>query len=139
MSESLSLWGLFASAFISSTLFPGGSEIVLGALVAQGAIDKGVLLVVASFGNTLGGFTSYGLGRLIALRYGAETLRKPAYIRAVARVQRWGAPVLLLSWVPVIGDPLCVAAGWLRIAFMPALVLMALGKTARYAMIVWLA
>lgn len=136
--DEIVLWALFLSAFISSTLFPGGSELVVGALAAQDGSDKWTLLAVASVGNTLGALTSYGLGRLIALRYGVQTLHKPSQQRAIAHVQRWGAPVLLLSWLPIVGDPLCVAAGWMRMPLVLAATLIAIGKTARYAAIIWL-
>lgn len=103
----------------------------------RGEHAAGVLLAVATAGNTLGGMTSWGLGRLFAMRFPAEQLAKPFHRDAVARVRRWGSPALLLSWLPVIGDPLCVAAGWLRIHWLRALILIALGKGLRYAAILW--
>lgn len=127
-----SLWGMFLSAFASSTLLPGGSEAVLVLLAQQGGADKLMLLAVATLGNALGGMSSWGLGRFIAWRWPARPF-KEAQRRAMARVQRWGTPVLLLSWVPVIGDPLCLAAGWLRTRWVPSLLFIAVGKAARYA------
>lgn len=59
--------------------------------------------------------------------------------RALSWLHRHGAPVLALSWVPLLGDALCVAAGWLRLPWWPCLLWLALGKTARYAVLVWLA
>ena len=106
----MSLWLLFFSAFISSTLFPGGSEAVL-AYLAAGTKDSLLLLVmVATLGNTLGAMTSWGIGYLISTRYSAERLSKPSQQKAVERLQKYGSPVLLLSWLPIIGDPLCIAA-----------------------------
>lgn len=129
------LWGLFLSAFISSTLFPGGSEAVLLLLAARGAADSWTLLLVATAGNTLGGMTSWGLGRILAWRFPARFQENASRRRALARVERWGSPLLLLSWVPVIGDPLCVAAGWLRVPWWTAAFFIAVGKAARYAVL----
>lgn len=129
-----SLWGLFLSAFVSSTLLPGGSEAVLLLLAVKTAADKALLLSVASLGNTLGGMSTWALGRVIAWRFPARRFAEKEQ-RAVARIQRWGSPVLLLSWLPLIGDPLCLAAGWLRIHWLPCLLFIAAGKTARYAVI----
>ena len=132
------LWGLFFSAFLSSTLLPGGSEAVLAYLTHAQGHDLWLLLAVAAAGNTLGGMTSWGIGRLIAVRYPAESMGKPQHRVAIDRVRRWGPPALLLSWLPVIGDPLCVGAGWLRIHWLLSLVLIGIGKTARYAVVVYL-
>lgn len=135
-----SLWSLFGSAFISSTLLPGGSEAVLVYLAGDSAYAALTLLSVAAVGNTLGGMTSWGLGRLIALKYPARGLVKREHQKAVSRIQQWGSPLLLLSWVPVIGDPLCVAAGWLRLSWWVSLLFIGTGKTARYAVLLyWLA
>lgn len=135
MSEDLSLWGLFLSAFLSSTLLPGGSELVLAALAVANVHSVATLLAVATVGNTLGGMTSYGIGRMIALRYPARGVVNVAHLRAVNHVKYWGSPVLLFSWVPVIGDPLCVAAGWLRMNWIACAGFIALGKAARYSVI----
>lgn len=132
--DSFSLWGLFASAFLSSTLLPGGSEAVLAYLDHGGAHDAGLLLVVASAGNTLGGMSSWLIGRLIP----AKRIQRDEVQRAVTRIRRHGSPALLLSWMPVVGDPLCVAAGWLRIHWAKALLFIAAGKMARYAVVLLL-
>ncbi len=132
----LSLWALFSGAFISSTLFPGGSEAVLAYLSAASNYSPVSLLLVASTGNTLGGLSSWGLGRLIAWKYPLREL-KSAHQRAFNYLQCWGTPVLVLSWLPVLGDPLCLVAGWLRMNFFYSLVFIALGKTLRYAVIIY--
>lgn len=131
------LWALFTSAFLSATLLPGGSEALLAWQVHQGVADPALLWAVATAGNTLGAMTSWGVGWLIALRYPARGLLAPARQRAVERVRQWGAPTLLLAWMPVLGDPLCVAAGWLRMSFFASLLFIALGKALRYALILW--
>jgi membrane protein YqaA with SNARE-associated domain len=130
--EDYSLLGLFFSAFLSSTILPGSSEAVLVALATQGHLPPWDLLVVATVGNTLGGMSSWVLGWVIALRYPLTELSKKAHQRAVDRVQQWGSPILLLSWVPIIGDPLCVAAGWMRISWVAALLFIGVGKAFRY-------
>lgn len=138
MTDDLSLWGLFASSFISSTLFPGGSEVVLGVLAAQHHYTAWVLLATASVGNTLGAVTTWLLGALVARRLPPEPHLTASRQRALDRVRRFGSPVLLLSWLPVVGDPLCFAAGYLRLSWLASLLFIALGKTARYAAILFL-
>jgi membrane protein YqaA with SNARE-associated domain len=132
MGEDYSLWGLFFSAFLSSTVLPGSSEVVLLALATQGEIPHWDLLAVATAGNTLGGMSSWVLGWVIALRYPLTELSKFSHRRAVERVRQWGSPILLFSWVPVIGDPLCVAAGWLRMSWIGAWLFIGMGKALRY-------
>lgn len=133
-----SLWGLFFSAFISATLFPGGSELVLGALVYAGGRDPWTLLGVATVGNTLGGMSTWLLGWLLARRYPPEHLHRFSHQRAVQHLRKWGSPLLLFSWLPIIGDPLCFAAGWLRINVMSSTFFIAAGKAARYLFILFL-
>lgn len=130
----LNLWGLFTSAFISSTLLPGGSEAWLAYLDAQMQHQAAVLLLVATAGNTLGGMTSWAIGYWLGKRYPGKQLEQKNR-NALQRLRRWGSPVLLLSWVPVIGDPLCVVAGWLKIGFWRSLIFIATGKATRYAVI----
>jgi membrane protein YqaA with SNARE-associated domain len=122
-----SLWALFISAFVSSTILPGNSEIVLVAVLKAGGASPMAALAVATLGNTLGGMTTYGLGRLLPSRVPEGA--------AVARVRRYGVAVLLLSWVPVVGDALCAAAGWLRLNWLGCALAMAAGKAARYAIL----
>jgi len=120
------LGALFVSSFVSATLLPGGSEAVLWTVVRS---DHGLLwpaIGVATAGNTLGGLTSYALGRVLPRR---------DKIRGIDWVRRHGAPALLLSWLPVVGDGLCVAAGWLRVNPWLATACIALGKFARYCVV----
>lgn len=129
--ESLgALAGLFASSFVSATILPGNSEIVLGAIVAAAPDERWTAVAVATVGNTLGGMTSWAIGR--ALPADGGTRLAP---RAVAFARRYGATALLLSWVPIVGDALCVASGWLRHDWRLAATLIAAGKLARYAAI----
>jgi len=137
MPDSTSLWGLFLSAFISSTLFPGGSEVVLGTLATHHTHDPWQLLGIATLGNTLGALTTWLLGLLLARRMRPETRLAPPRQRALEHVRKWGSPVLLLSWLPVAGDPLCFAAGFLRLPVLASFLFIALGKAARYAAILF--
>lgn len=133
--DDYSLLGLFLSAFLSSTVLPGTSEIVFIVLATQGNLPAWNLLAIATAGNTLGGMSSWALGWIISWWYPLTELVKPAQRLAVERVRHWGCPVLLLSWVPFIGDPLCIAAGWLRITWVGAFVFIAIGKFCRYAIL----
>jgi membrane protein YqaA with SNARE-associated domain len=132
-SSEASLWGLAASAFLSATLLPGNSEIVLVAVLAKYPLLFWQSITVATIGNTLGGMTSYAIGRAFPKKIDG---------RALTWLNRYGEWMLLLSWVPLIGDALCVAAGWLRINAWRALLMLAIGKCARYLAIaggwVWL-
>jgi membrane protein YqaA with SNARE-associated domain len=122
---SAGLAGLFLSAFVSATVLPGNSELVLIAFLTAFPDRAVAAIAVATVGNTLGGLTTYGIGRLLPQR-------KAPPQRALAWVRRYGAWALLLSWLPLAGDALCAAAGWLRIPLWAAALAMAAGKLARY-------
>ena len=121
--EDYSLGGLFLSAFVSSTVLPGGSEVLLAALLTRQTHESLTLLAVATAGNTLGGMTTWWLGLLISRRFPLSSLKKSDQVRAVQQLKAWGSPILLLSWVPFIGDPLCLAAGWATSKRFPGLLL----------------
>lgn len=125
----MDLTGLFVSALLSATLLPGGSEAILVYLDAMTEHGFWTLLAVASIGNTIGGMTSYLLGRIFPHRQA----RKKDIQNAIEKITRYGPPVLVLSWVPIIGDVLCVGAGWLRINWIVSAIYIGVGKTARYA------
>lgn len=131
------LGGLFLAAFVAATLFPASSEAVLGGLAASGAYDPWVLIGVASVGNILGASVNWALGRW------AATVRRVQDNRHLARASSWfrrfGAWSLLLSWLPVIGDPLTLAAGVARLSFLRFLLPVAIGKIARYLAVFHLA
>ncbi len=131
----MSVWGLFVSSFIASTIFPGGSEAVLAYLVAEGDSPVVELVAVASVGNTLGALTTWFLGFLTAKKYPVQQLLPGKKQKAIASVQRWGRWALLFSWLPVVGDGLCFAAGWLRLPLWTSSLAILIGKTARYAAI----
>ncbi len=130
MSDALSLASLFASSFLSSTLLPGNSEVVLVAMLLSGVSQPWLLVLIATMGNSLGGLTNVILGRFFPLREKSRWQEK-----AVGWLKRHGAATLLLSWMPVIGDLLCLLAGWMRISWGPVLFFCALAR--RYAMFYW--
>jgi membrane protein YqaA with SNARE-associated domain len=124
------LGALFASSFLAATLLPGGSEAVLFGVLKLHPGQFWAALAVATLGNTLGGLSSYLIGRLIPPS-------KP--LQGLPHVKRWGSPALLLSWLPLLGDPLCVAAGWLRLNAWWCALFIAVGKFARYWVVAGLA
>ncbi|HGG8849923.1 TPA: YqaA family protein [Enterobacter roggenkampii] len=132
MSDALSLASLFASSFLSATLLPGNSEVVLVAMLLSGVSQTWLLVVIATMGNSLGGLTNVILGRFFPLREKSRWQEK-----AVGWLKRYGAATLLLSWMPVIGDLLCLLAGWMRISWGPVLFFLCLGKALRYVLVAW--
>lgn len=132
MSDALSLASLFASTFLSSTLLPGNSEVVLVAMLLSGVSQPWLLVLIATMGNSLGGLTNVILGRFFPLREKSRWQEK-----AVGWLKRYGAATLLLSWMPVIGDLLCLLAGWMRISWGPVLFFLCLGKALRYVLLAW--
>ena len=130
MSEATGLWALFVASFLAATLLPGGSEAVLYGVLQLHPEHYWPALGIATLGNTLGGMSSYLIGRLIP---------QSKELRGLATVQRHGSPALLLAWVPFVGDPLCVAAGWLRLNPWWSALFMAAGKLARYVVVAALA
>ena len=118
-----SLWSLFFGSLIAATLVPVSSELMLFAVLRLHPDLLAPALAVATAGNTLGGMLSYGMGRFIPHR---EPVRHEAWLR------RAGEPALLLAWLPLLGDALCLAAGWLRLDWRHCLLYMAVGKAARY-------
>lgn len=122
---------VFVVAFISATLLPLGSEPAVFGLVKLNPELFWPAIAVATLGNTLGGAVSWWMG------YGAERAYEHYRHRKVeARALRWleqfGPRACLLAWLPVVGDPLCAVAGWLRLSFWPCLLYMAIGKFGRY-------
>ena len=129
---------MFASAFLAATVVPFASEITLvAALAAGGAVHW--LLAAATLGNTLGALVNWALGRLM------ERFRDRRWFpvdakqleRAQAWFRRYGVWSLLLAWAPLIGEPLTVIAGAMRVRIVPFLVLVAAGKAGRYAVLVF--
>lgn len=124
---------VFVVAFVSATLLPFGSEPAVFGLVKLNPELFWPAVLVATAGNTLGGMVSYAMGRGAHRAY--EELRHThtsSQRKALRWLQRWGPPACLLSFLPVVGDPLCAVAGWLRLAPWRCAGWMMLGKFLRY-------
>lgn len=134
-----SLVGLFFSALLAATLVPAQSELVFLGLLYLGRTEPLLLLLVASTGNTLGSVGNWALGRVVS-RFREERWF-PVSERTLMSAERWyrkyGPATLLLSWVPLIGDPLTIAAGMLRLPIITFVLIVGLAKTARYAGLMW--
>ncbi len=135
-------WSLFFAAMVSATLLPGGSEALLIYRLQQGG-DALALVAAATAGNVLGSLITYGIGRL-----GNEALHRHLANRwlrisdaQIRRAEQWfgryGQPALLFAWLPVVGDPLCLAAGLLKSRLAWFVTLVTLGKAGRYGLLAW--
>lgn len=128
------VWGLGVAAYVGATLVPVSSEVAVVAALKLG-VPPWQVLVSASVGNALGALTNYGLGRLLAERVYARLAGQRAGSCALRAAERYGRWSLLGSWLPVVGDPLCLAAGALRIG-LPFFVLVGIGtRIARYVVL----
>lgn len=132
---------LFVAAFLAATILPAQSEAGLAGLVILGQYNVFWLITVASAGNILGAVVNYVIGA------GVVSVRRPRWWPETGQVgqrltvfyHRYGAVTLLLSWVPIIGDPLTLLAGMMRLSFPVFLCLVSLAKIVRYLVVVWLA
>lgn len=123
---------LFVVAIISATLVPLGSEPVLFGLIKLNPELFWPALLVATVGNTLGGVIGWAMG-LASHRVVDKYRHSSTHLTALDWLERIGPKACLLSWLPAVGDPLCVVAGWLKFPLWPCVVYMAIGKFARYA------
>ncbi len=129
--------GLFLTALLAATIVPFSSEALLVGMQVSGGFPVAGLLAAASLGNTLGAVANWGLGRF-CLHWRDRKwfpVKRRELDRASAWFSRYGIWSLLLAWVPVIGDPITLAAGVLRTRFLPFLLLVAISKTGRYAVL----
>lgn len=135
------LAGLFGVAFLAATIFPAQSEIVLAGMVLAERWPAWLLVLVASVGNVLGSVTNWWLGRFIARFEGRRwfPVGRAQVARAEGWYHHWGKWSLLMSWAPVIGDPLTVVAGVLREPLPTFVLLVTVAKVARYVVVAWLA
>ena len=122
---------LFLAAFVSATLFPVASEPALYGLLRLNPELFWSAIFAATAGNTLGGVVDWWMG------YGVHQVadkytHSKSHLKAIDWLERLGPKACLLSWLPVVGDPLCAVAGWLRLPFWPCLGYMAIGKFLRY-------
>ncbi|MBM3451517.1 MAG: DedA family protein [Bacteroidetes bacterium] len=123
---------LFISCFLSATILPIPSEIGLVAVITSG-YDPVISVILATIGNSLGGLTNYFLGRfsksLWVKKKGAD---KKQFSKLMPYITKYGSLCALLSWIPVIGDPLLLMLGFMRIRFLPIVIYMVAGKLTRY-------
>lgn len=135
------LAGLFLSALTSATILPGSSEAVLAALVAKDNQAVWLLVLVATLGNVLGSLVNWVLG--LGIEHFRHRRWFPVTEKHYGQAEKWfaryGLWALLFSWLPVIGDPITLVAGALRVSFWPFVVLVTIGKAARYTVIAGLA
>jgi membrane protein YqaA with SNARE-associated domain len=128
--------GLFAASFLAATILPLSSEIVLSVLLLNG-LNPILLVAVATIGNVLGSVVNYGLGfgGGELLKRKLSTTSEAEVNASLARFEKYGIFSLLFAWMPIIGDPLTVAAGVLRVSIPLFLLLVTLGKFGRYVVI----
>lgn len=140
----LGLLTLFTSGFLAATLLPVGSEPVLVAYLLNASSPDWwptviVAILVMGAGNTLGGMVTYAMGRGVRILWNSRNRTEPVTPeqrrRSTRWLDRWGPWGLLLAWVPVVGDPLCLVAGAMRLPVLTSFLAMALGKLARYVVV----
>ena len=131
---------LFAVSFLAATILPFSSELTLAGLIATAVYDNLLLLILASFGNVLGSVVNWALGS-----YSRNLTTKkwfPFKETQIERSSKWfrkfGKWSLLFAWVPVVGDPLTLVAGILRVKFIDFIILVAIGKVSRYLIVFYL-
>jgi membrane protein YqaA with SNARE-associated domain len=137
MTPGVGLTGLFVSALLSATILPGSSEVVLSALIAAHPELAWPGFAVALAGNLCGCLITFGMGH--AARQGYERFQRVQIDLEHPRIQRlrrWGPPALVMSFLPLVGDALVLAAGWLKLRFWESLAWIALGKGLRYLLLV---
>lgn len=123
---------VFVIALISATLLPMGSEPAVFGLLKLNPELFWPAVLVATAGNTVGGAITWWMGYGAEKAYESLAQRKPVEARALKWLERFGPRACLLSWLPLVGDPLCAVAGWLKLPFWPCVAYMAVGKFLRY-------
>ena len=136
----LGFFGLFVAAFLAATILPLSSEVVLSALLLNGGSPIG-FVTVATVGNVLGSLTNYGLGYWAGPKVAKKWLKisEEKFIRAERRFEKYGLVSLCFAWVPVVGDPITVVAGILRIRLAWFVLLVTAGKLLRYIAVSYVA
>lgn len=138
--SSFDLPALFFLSFLAATLLPLGSEWFLVVLLQKAEYAPIVPVLVAGIGNSLGGYTNYLIGRLGSSFLVTKVLRlgDKEILRATKLYEKWGSWSLLFSWLPIIGDPLCLIAGVLKMHQALFALLVVTGKLFRYALIAYI-
>lgn len=129
----IGLTSVFLISFISATLLPMGSEPAVFAVIKSNPSLYWSVILVATVGNTLGGVLDYAMGY-----YAKQAFAEERSSRWFRWLSHFGAKTMLLAWLPVIGDPMCTLAGWLKLPFWPSVAYMATGKFLRYVSMTWL-
>ena len=136
----ISYFQLFIISFLAATILPLSSELVLSTMLLTDSFDKYLLLVVASFGNILGSSVNWYLGKKILIFKDKKWF--PANERQIAKgeiyFKKYGIWSLLLAWVPIIGDPLTIVAGILRVKFFTFLLLISISNISRYIFLIFI-
>ena len=136
----ISYFQLFIISFLAATILPLSSELVLSTMLLTDSFDKYLLLVVASFGNILGSSVNWYLGKKILIFKDKKWF--PANEKQITKgeiyFKKYGIWSLLLAWVPIIGDPLTVVAGILRVKFFTFLLLVSISKISRYIFLIFI-
>lgn len=127
------LISVFIVSIVSATLIPMGSEPAVFAVIKANPGLYWSVMLVATLGNTIGGIIDYAMGY-----WAKQTFARERTTRWFRWLARYGAKTMLLGWVPVIGDPICTLAGWLRLPFWPSVMYMAIGKFLRYLLVTYL-
>lgn len=134
-----SLFGLFWASLLAATLLPGGSEAALLLAQQQAWAPELQLWIAASLGNTVGGLITFAMGWQAArLKSVEELAHSPRQKQAVSWLQKRSYWALLFSWLPVVGDLMCLAAGWLKLSPALSAAALFLGKATRYGLVLWL-
>ncbi len=133
---SIGLPAVFVSAFLSATLIPAGSEPILFGYTSVNPQMYWIAIFLATIGNTLGGMVDWWMGLLG--RNGFEAFKGHTGGKLQDWLKHWGPKILLLAWLPGVGDPLCLAAGWLKLPLLSCTIYMFFGKLFRYLALTWL-
>ena len=136
----ISYFQLLIISFLAATILPLSSELVLSTMLLTDSFDKYLLLVVASFGNIFGSSVNWYLGKKILIFKDKKwfPVNEKQITKSEMYFKKYGIWSLLLAWVPIIGDPLTVIAGILRVNFFTFLLLVSISKTSRYIFLIFI-
>ena len=136
----ISYFQLLIISFLAATILPLSSELVLSTMLLTDSFDKYLLLVVASFGNIFGSSVNWYLGKKILIFKDKKwfPVNERQIVKSEMYFKKYGIWSLLLAWVPIIGDPLTVIAGILRVKFFTFLLLVSISKTSRYIFLIFI-
>ena len=133
MLENLGLVGLFLACLLSATIIPFSSEMIVGGAMALG-YDRWIIVMVATLGNTAGGMISFYMGWLCKWEWLEKyfKIKREKLERFRGHIEKYGVWAALLTWLPIVGDPLAIAMGFMRLNPLWTLIIMFIGKLMRY-------